>query len=258
MQFTHQVISLFISGFIALIWMLLPVYKQLIETETVETMIYMFISNPFGILLIIPWAYSIGSAINSIANELFGNIDKEIRKKIFINLPDFSGNDSEIADTYHNYRYHAYQDFNNAYDFLSFHREIIRILRASSMNFFLIAISMVTLTSCLLCKFFAFILLVIFIINLIFFHKKPKIDFFKFLFYDICYIKFLIFFYYYFSITKILAILSYYPYYLFYLGNLSLLLSCICYSAWEKQQKDFYNSIIRMNSYINSTQKITS
>jgi hypothetical protein len=147
MQFVaNQIISFCISGAFGLVWIAFLIFPSLNGLlERVKS-----ICDDYDKFLILfctfILAYPLGIALNSLANTFFKDEDKEIRKKLFDKYGFKEGID-EISELYHIFRYRLYLKSPSAYEYLSFHRESIRILRATALNMLLISLSLLTMTS---------------------------------------------------------------------------------------------------------------
>lgn len=183
MQFANQAISIFICGIFCVVWMglfALP-FDDYILVEMIKKVISnnaTGILNPIGIFIVFPLSYTLGNVINLFASRLLDSTDNKIRHKVLTAaLPlskveklgdslNFDTTDIEGAyenkirekrDSmnygkilkliYHHCRYTIYISNSELYEYLSFHREIVRILRASFVNFALIFLSLIYISA---------------------------------------------------------------------------------------------------------------
>jgi len=168
MQFANQAISLFISGVFCLVWVgiLGFFFGESYVLEFVASVKNATNANVYMIFFtffVFPLAYAIGSGVNAAANKIFALKDEKIRRKAFtVSLNpekrdtvyeeicgyfnDISiDNLSKIRRLYHHFRYILYHSGSDIYNYLIFHREIIRILRATCFNFALIFLSLIAI-----------------------------------------------------------------------------------------------------------------
>ena len=280
MQFANQAISFFVSGLLCMLWMFLPVFGM---NESLHKTIQDHInSNGFaalGLFFIFPFSYALGNAINSLANLAFSKRDQDIRNDVLDNIKIISKNkiieedikkikkfiqikDNEIFNFY---RFQSYASETKLYDFLTFHREIIRILRATSLNSFMIFLAFFTIVDCFFIKCLGLILMAIFIIILILPHlgtdEQNKSKYFPNLYKKIIKKNPLAFIsnklvalnitIFLFIIMPIIImpiatkIFSLNHPELYYISVLFLFISSLSSIAWEKQQEDFYLTMVR-------------
>jgi len=280
MQFANQAISFFVSGLLCMLWMFLPVFGM---NESLHKTIQDHInSNGFaalGLFFIFPFSYALGNAINSLANLAFSKRDQKIRNDVLDNIKKISENqiiEKDIKkinkfiqiknnEIFNFYRFQSYTSETKLYDFLTFHREIIRILRALSLNSFMIFLAFFTIVDCFLIKCLGLILMAAYIIILVLPHisidEKDKTKFLpglykkminknplNFISIKIVALNITIFLFIIMPLiimpisTKIFSLNH--PE-LYYIGVLFLFISSLSSIAWEKQQEDFYLTMIR-------------
>ena len=163
-----------------------------------------------------------------------------------------SGNDQDlskdllkiITSIYHHFRYGIYNSGAEFYGYLVFHREIIRILRATCFNFLLIFLSLLTVSECWLFKIIGYAVIAFVLINTLCSENRPLLDIFRYLFSNPNTKKA-----YFWALFIFGNALLFWKYPIrnqlfLYLFPLVLFISFICFIAWEKQQKNFYQTII--------------
>ncbi|KPA17005.1 membrane protein [Candidatus Magnetomorum sp. HK-1] len=260
MQFANQAISYFVSGFLCFFWMFLPVFGIEHVRELIQNLPKPIDSNLVGVVglfFIFPFSYALGNAINAVANWGFSRKDQQIRDDVLSLIKKISKKsviqddidkiktfvtlekDNEIFNFY---RFKFYKSGAELYDFFGFHREIIRILRATSLNAFMVFLALFTIWDCLYLRLFGYCAMAAFLAIIIVSKGKAKID-------PLGWISnkygFLIITFGLFLIIPISIIFSITHPELYYIGGLFLFISSLSCIAWEKQQEDFYLSMIR-------------
>jgi hypothetical protein len=287
MQFANKAVSLFISGFFCLVWILLLalslddylIYKSFKNLKIIkETAGLGLIGFTF---LVFPLAYALGNAVNAVVNRLFGKMDKRIRWEVFrekvftgdANLADINGllNDigennsltkddyikmigqpgekpgedllKKIQETYHHYRFKIYKSSTDLYNHLIFHREIIRVLRATCFNFLMIFFALLTVPKSPALKIAGYSFTAIFLMYILLIPEYfSRLDFSGICLSNTSRVVFILSF---FIGTAILFILFPNNSQLFMaIFPFTIFISLICLIAWKKQQEDFYRSII--------------
>lgn len=225
--------------------------------------------------LVAPLAYALGNAVNALANKQFGRMDKRIRCRVIrdettweeikthlqkadadssfspenyqnikcVEKENEYGLFSKIAQAhYHHIRFRIYASNAELFTYLQFHREIIRILRAVCFNFFMIFAALFTVTGNAPLMVFGYAMAAGILANILFVKKPPWIDIFSYLFekwrrcgiilfsITVCGLLFQT------SLVKSALLLYAFPFTLF--------IAFICLVAWEKQQEDFYRTLI--------------
>jgi len=257
MNFANQAVSLFISGIFCLVWIgLITLAYVNADYQSLKFHVHQMIAGNAGAkmlltgctLFLFPLAYAIGNAVNATVNTLFGEMDKAIREDAFKDESQKTGR-TDITALYHEYRYKLYLSGSEMFNFLVFHREIIRILRATCFNFLMICLAMLAFIPYV--KFFAFV----FILYLVLSPLRSKIfsgpDIFKAVFearwpFILIFMLLFIFLFFIDAGQNYLPVLMRSVHFkaALFLFLLSLLFSFICFTAWEKQQDDFYKTII--------------
>jgi hypothetical protein len=289
MQFANQAISLFISGIFCLVWLSIMAWSFIDQSSINFLKAYFFnkemepITTIGFTFFVFPLAYAIGSAVNTIANRLFDKMDDKIRFVIFKSFLDYEEIESKInelnikssisKDTYkqieydlnnesstdlskvlqliyHHYRLKIYNEGEELYNYLFFHREIIRILRATCFNFFFIFLSLITFTGCWFYKGVGYLFILLILFNVLLVKESFWGNIFRHLFKKNHQIWFLIF-----SILVNYFLCIFYPIrnnLFLFAFPFTLFISFICFVAWEKKQEDYYKTIINVKQTMKS------
>ena len=262
MQFANQAISYFVSGFLCIIWIFLPMLGIADATELLKNILKQINANGsgmIGLLFVFPFAYALGNAVNALANWCFSLKDQRIRthvlnliKKIskqpviekdIEKIKDYIAleNDNEIFNFY---RFKCYLSGTELYDFFGLHREIIRILRATSFNAFMVFLALFTISDCLYIKCLGYLAMATFLITIVISKGKLSINPLHWLSHDYGFLIITLGLFFTVPVGLIVPASTTHLNYL-YLGNLFLFISSLSSKAWEKQQEDFYLSMIR-------------
>lgn len=279
MQFANQAISLFISGIFCLVWIgfLAWPLDDFIIRKTLKNVVFNKEIISVGLIgltfLLFPLAYAIGSAVNALVNRLFRGIDNKIRCSVItaqlgwrklsqtidglgmelsltedefkkIDCKKNGKSHEEIFDTlYHHYRFKIYHAGTQLYEYLLFHREIIRILRATCFNFFMIYFALLTISQSRELKIIGYSFIVLVLVYILFdLGKLSQKDSLRWLYSDVVRIFILISL---ILIPMLLELLTHSNYLITFSFLFSIFISLICFIAWKKKQQSFYKTIIR-------------
>lgn len=158
----------------------------------------------------------------------------------------------KVDSVYHHLRYDIYSSKRELYDYLGFHRETIRILRASCFNIFLIFLSIFAICSYKPLAITSYAIVALFLANGILPNNPPLFDVFHSMFDGENRIRTILVFA--FGYVLFLWEFPGENRFLFFAIPLCLGISMVCFLSWHKQQQDFYKTIINVQRTLRATQ----
>ena len=260
MQFAKQAISLYINGFLGLVWMAM-LFHPLVYHVKIATWVNKDTITPLCLFVGLPMAYALGVAMNSLFGRLFSSMDDSIRVDVL--KEDAEDMNIKIAsEKYHRYRYKLFEKSERFYEYVDFHREGIRILRAMCVHALLVVPSFMTVWDDMTVKVAGYILLVLGPACVWFLEvagrrastcdsegKKKGFHVLEWAFVDHA-----LFFWVFWGLAFVTMAFSFrnkpYDGALVMVFPLALFVSCISFRAWRKKQKSYYKTIVNAKNAV--------